>query len=620
MGPRYDPVTPGRGVNLHGPELTHRLVAILAADAAGYSRLMASDERATVTSLDSARAIFKARVEANRGRVVDMAGDSVLAVFDTATGAVSTALEIQDGLRTFTDTLPEDRRMLFRIGIHLGEIFEKPDGTVYGDGVNVAARVQALGDPGGILVSDSVRSAVKGKIAAELRDAGVHSVKNIAEPLKVFEVVSSRSSATPPSLLMGSASPRTPTLHPPLPHKPSIAILPFSNMSADPEQEYFCDGVCEDIITELSRFRSLFVIARNSSFTFEGRAVDVRTVSRELGVRYVVEGSVRRAGRRLRITAQLIDAVTGTHLWAEKYDREVAEIFDIQDELTQRIVVSIAPFIEEAERERVRRHPNDLGAYEIGVRATAKAHQAYRNNDPKILDEAVADASAALQLDPGSVISLGALAFCQWQRLQLGSGIDEVKIWEEGISAATRAIEADRNDALGYVQKAMLLVFAPGANRSEEALLDARRAHELNPHSMGALQILAFVEAMAGHTANALEHLHEVVRLSPREPTRYGICNQFAMTCFLDRRYADGADYAALGIAEAPAHGTLHGWLALNLVGLGNLSKAREALGGAMKFAPAWVERKLADGFLFREEEHRARAASFLRTAAGLNR
>jgi adenylate cyclase len=339
-------------------DMKQLLAAILVADVAGYSMLMAVDERATVTALDAARAVFRNWIEPNHGRVVDMAGDSVLVVFETATGAMSAALAIQDELRRLAVDVAEERRMLFRIGLHLGEVFEKPDGSVYGDGVNVAARLQALADPGGIVLSDAMRWAVKGKCPVEIQDAGAHQVKNIAEPLRVFKLGLPRSPSIPPSAPGGSQASRSrPMDFMPLPDKPSIAVLAFSNMSSDPQQEYFCDGISEDIITELSRFRSLLVIARNSSFTYKGRAADVRAVGKELGVRYVLEGGVRRAGSRIRLTAQLIDAVSGSHLWAEKYDREVTEIFDIQEELTQRVVVSIAPFIEEAERERLRLRP-----------------------------------------------------------------------------------------------------------------------------------------------------------------------------------------------------------------------------------------------------------------------
>ena len=263
-------------------ELTQRLVGILAADAVGYSRLMAMDERATVAALDAARVIYKARIETHQGRVVDMAGDSVLAVFPSAAGAVNAALAVQSALAACSDDIPDDRRLSFRIGIHLGDVYEKNDGTVYGDGVNIAARIQALAEPGGVLVSDSVRSAVKGKVDAGFDDRGEHIVKNIADPVRVWRLDHAAAVANkrvPPS---PSASPAV-EIDLSLPDKPSIAVLPFTNMSGDVEQDYFCDGVTEDIITELSRFESLFVIARNSSFSYKGRSPTCARSARNLG-------------------------------------------------------------------------------------------------------------------------------------------------------------------------------------------------------------------------------------------------------------------------------------------------------------------------------------------------
>lgn len=250
---------------MSGTDLRQRLAAILAADVAGYSRLMAADERATVAALDAGRAVFRARIEANQGRVIDMAGDSVLAVFETAAGAVSAALEVQRELGTSSDTAPEDRRMRFRIGVHLGDVIEKSDGTVYGDGVNIAARLEGLAEPGGIAVSESIRSAVKGKVGASFEDQGEQKVKNIAEPVRAYRVRAAGAASS-----ASTAPPHGPKLT--LPDGPSIAVLPFQNMSGDPEQEYFSDGITEDLITDLSKLSGLLVIARNSTFTYKGRA------------------------------------------------------------------------------------------------------------------------------------------------------------------------------------------------------------------------------------------------------------------------------------------------------------------------------------------------------------
>ena len=408
------------------PEFKQRLAAILAADAAGYSRLMSLNERTTVAALDAARAVFRTQIEASQGSVIDMAGDSVLAVFDTAAGAVTAALAIQLGVNILAEAAQEDRRMRFRIGVHLGDVIEKADGTVYGDGVNIAARLERLAEPGGITVSDSVHIAVRGKLAADFEDQGEQTVKNIADPVRAWRVHGADPMTTPPAALAARAvapnasAASVPAIDLSLPDKPSIAVLPFTNMSGDLEQEYFTDGITEDIITELSHFRSLFVIARNSSFSYKGQSPDIRRVGRELGVRYLLEGSIRKSANRIRVTAQLIDALTGNHLWAEKYDRVLEDIFEVQEELTRSIVVAIAPHIDEEERNKVHRlRPEALGAYERVVVAWAKALAAHIKADLGLRHEALAEAQAVLAIQPRSSRALHVVAFVQWQHTYL---------------------------------------------------------------------------------------------------------------------------------------------------------------------------------------------------------
>jgi len=307
--------------------MRQRLAAILAADVAGYSRLMAADERATVTALDTARGIFRRLIETNQGRVVDTAGDSVLAVFETASGAVSAALTVQKELAQVAEPLPEERRMLFRIGVHLGDVIEKADGTVYGDGVNIAARLEALAEPGGITVSEAIQMAQRNRSAVAFEDQGEHTVKNIAYPVQAFRLRGADEGAA-----RASAPRASPALA--LPDKPSIAVLPFDNMSGDPEQEFFADNVVEAITATLSRIRSFFVIARNSAFRYKGKGVDVQQVGRDLGVRYVLEGSVQKAGNRLRITVQLIHAASDTHVWTKQYNRSLEDdVLALQSEV-----------------------------------------------------------------------------------------------------------------------------------------------------------------------------------------------------------------------------------------------------------------------------------------------
>jgi adenylate cyclase len=309
--------------------MTQRLAAILAADVAGYTRLMEADERATVAALDANRVIFRNRTTIHGGRIVDTAGDSVLAVFPSAIGAVEAAIAIQDEMRGLNAVLPQDRRMQFRLGVNLGDVIEKDDGSVYGSGVNVAARLEGLCEPGGVMISEDLHRQVAGKVSQAFADTGSHEVKNVAEPVHAFR--------------LGTAeAPASPAEGPALPDRPSIAVLPFDNRSSDPEQEYFADGIAEDLITELSRFDGLFVIARNSTFQLKGSGLGVEEIGRRFGVRYVVEGSVRRAGDRVRISAQLTDVGEGGHIWAERYDRELNDVFAVQDDVTTHIVTAVS--------------------------------------------------------------------------------------------------------------------------------------------------------------------------------------------------------------------------------------------------------------------------------------
>ena len=338
-----------------------RLAVILSADVAGYSRLMGDDERATMDTLNAYRDVFRRHISDRDGRVVDTAGDSVLALFNSIVEAVQCAVDVQGELEACNAGLPENRRMRFRVGVTLGDIFEQDDGTIYGNGVNVAARLESLAEPGGIWLSGSAHEQVEGKTNHSFEDVGTHPVKNIARPVRAFRVMGRETSDVPA---------------PEKPHtsrsRPSIAVLPFDNLSGDTEQEYFADGMAEDLITALSRIRWLFVTARNSTFAYKGQAVDVKRVGQEMGVQYVLEGSVRKDGDRVRITAQLIEATTGNHIWAKRYDRKLADIFAIQDELTEAIVGEIEPELAEVERERAYREPPEsLNAWDFIAAALA---------------------------------------------------------------------------------------------------------------------------------------------------------------------------------------------------------------------------------------------------------
>jgi adenylate cyclase len=592
--------------------LRQRLAAILAADAAGYSYLMAADERGTVASLDAARSVFRTHIESNHGRVVDMAGDSVLAVFDTASGAASAALAVQRELEAALSTVPEQRRMRFRIGIHLGDVVEKTDGSVYGDGVNVAARLQGLADPGGITVSDAIRSALRGKLGAGLEDLGEQRVKNIVEPVCAYRLETENAVAPPPKRSVADIDLS-------LPERPSIAVLPFINMSSDPEQGYFSDGVSEDIITELSRFRSLFVIARNSSFSYKGKSPDVRKVGQELGVRYVLEGSIRKAANRIRVAAQLVDSLTGGHIWAEKYDRLLEDVFAVQEELTRSIVVAIAPQIDAAELQRARRRrPESLSAYEIAVRASAKAWDALIRSDRALRDEAIAEARQALAVDARSRLALWVIAFAQWQHLLFRSAPDPGAAFDDGLAAAGTAIAEDGSESEIHAAKAMLLAYAPERPRWEESLANARRAYDLNPNSIQAQLALGQIEAFAGDARRSIEALDTALRTSPRDPLLIHMYQGLAMASWMRGEYASGVEYGLRGAILAPEFPIILAHLAVNYVGLGDIDKAKEVFSKAYLRGPSWCESKLRGDFPYRRREDVQRVTTFMRIAAGL--
>jgi adenylate cyclase len=479
-------------------EFKHRLAAILVADAAGYSRLMAADEHATVAALDAARDVFRAQVEARHGRVIDTAGDSVLAVFETCAGAALAAMAVQHELAAAVESTPEDRRMRFRIGVHLGDLIEKADGTVYGDGVNIAARLQALAEPGGILVSDAVRGAVRGKVGAQLIDEGEHAVKNIEHPVRAFRLVAAEASASPPAA----------ALH--LPDKPSLAVLPFTNMSGDPEQEYFADGITEDIITDVSKVSGLFVIARNSSFTFKKQSVDIRDVGRKLGVRHVLEGSVRKAGRRVRINVQLIDALSGGHVWADRYDRDLEDIFLVQDEVTQKIVRTLEVTLTGGEKAR----RGDLGkvngeAYDCMIRARTCMLQF---TAPGAV-EARGMLERALAVDPGLARAYAFLAVLHTMNYANAWNGGNAGDLEEALGLARRACELGPSEAVGPYASSVVLMWL---RRLDEAERSSRRAIELDPNASEAHGSLGNALHYAGQHEAALECLGRALRLDPQ--------------------------------------------------------------------------------------------------------
>lgn len=401
-----------------------------------------------------------------------------------------------------------------------------------------------------------------------------------------------------------------------LPDKPSIAVLPFSNLSDDQDQAYFTDGITEDLITELSRFHSLFVIARNSSFTYQSRSIDVRTVARELGVRYVLEGSIRRATNRIRVAAQLIDAQTGIHIWAEKFERVLADNFAVQEELTQAIVAAITPQIENFEAQRVCRvQADDLSACQLALRGWAAAWQALSETDRSARNAALEFARAALSLEPHCGAALRTIAFAQWQHLYFNTATSAMQARDEGLIAATRAITLDQGDHLAHLWKGQLALLS---GQPQTGLQDVRRANELNPNDALTLSCLGLVEALCGDQPRGIECTSAALRLSPRDPVRCLFLNNLAWVYFCASDYANGANWAQRAIGEAAGFAAPRLCLVLNQVGLAEIAQAQSELELLRELAPELILSGLAGQWLSCDPAYRQRASTFLRIAAGL--
>jgi TolB-like protein/class 3 adenylate cyclase len=485
---------------LTGERVERRLAAVLAADVAGYSRLMAANEEGTLARLKAVRkALVDPAIASHRGRIVKTTGDGMLVEFASAVDAVRSAVEVQRSMAEQNAVVPQDQMIQFRIGIHVGDIIID-DNDIFGDGVNIAARLEGIAEPGGVCLSDDAYRQIRGKVEIACDDLGPQTLKNIAEPMRAWRVqLGGQSSATvKPASLVGQA----PTLA--LPDKPSIAVLPFQNMSGDPEQEYFADGIVEDIITALSRFGQLFVIARNSSFTYKGRAVDVKQVGRELGVRYVLEGSVRKAAKRIRITGQLIDATTGAHVWADRFEGGLDDIFDLQDQVTATVIGQLAPTLEKAEIERAKRKSTEnLDAYDYHLRGFAKFYQ----NTKQSTDEALALFHKAIELDPEFAAAYGMAARCYAVRKINGWVTDRTHEVAEVTHLAGRAVELGKDDAIALCTAGFALAYVGGNLDFGAALVD--RAISLNPNLAIAWSFGGMVRNYLGEPTKAIEYFLE---------------------------------------------------------------------------------------------------------------
>ena len=482
-------------------DIQRKLAAVLAADVEGFARLTDADEDGTLELLSAQRAILDTAIDRHRGRIANTAGDSVLAEFPSVSDAVQCAVEAQAALNEAAASVTKDRRVLFRMGIHLGDVLAQGN-DLLGAGVNIAARLQSIAPAGGVVISASAHEQVRRSLPFSFNDLGVQQLKNLDEPLRVFFVDQARS---------GTISSGNRVL--PLPDKPSIAVLPFQNMSGDPEQEYFADGMVEDIITALSRFKSLFVIARNSSFTYKGEAIDIKQAGRELGVRYVLEGSVRKAGGRVRITGQLIDTETGAHLWADRFEGSLEDIFDLQDRVTTSVVGAIAPKVEQAEIERAKRKPvENLNAYDCFLRGVAHTQVLDRGS----WDEALRLFYRAIELDPNFATPHGAIARCYNTRVLLGWVVDLDSEKAEVKRMASRVSAIGFDDAFALCWSGFALARICDEFDAGLALID--RALAINQNLADAWHVRGVIDLLLGQDEAAIEHSIRALRLNPLDP------------------------------------------------------------------------------------------------------
>ena len=539
--------------------MKRRLAAILAADVVGYSRMIRADEEGTLAALHALREeVIDPKIDAHGGRIVKLMGDGLLVEFTSVVDAVACGADVQQAMADRNESMPETQRIVFRVGINLGDVIIDGD-DIQGDGVNVAARLEALAVPGGICVSDAVHEQVRDRLELTFGDLGPQEIKNIDRPVQAWSWSPSRAE-TAPSAGSEQASP-------PLPDKPSIAVLPFDNMSGDPEQEYFSDGITEDIITELSRFHSLHVIARHSAFTFKGQAIDIQEIARQLRVRYVVEGSVRRSGNRIRVTCQLIEAASDNHVWAERYDRELEDIFKIQDDLVRMIATNVGARIEAADKKRATKEkgPN-VSAYDLCLRAQSLQDR----NTREAYDEAESCLSQAIKIDPHLAQAYHQLSLVKFWQWFVNWSEDPDRALSESFDLARKALAHDDTDGLVHAHLSMLHLyrreFGKAGHRIEQAL-------RLNPNDAKVQGIYGEHLIAVGEAKKAIDLFETLTQLNPREPawiTRLRAVAHMTM-----------GDYeTAISVLESLASPSnlARAWLASSLAHAGRIEDAEKML------------------------------------------
>jgi adenylate cyclase len=566
-----------------GDRTERRLAAIMSADVAGYSRMMGADETGTLAALKAIRSeIFAPMVARHRGRVVKFMGDGALVEFISVVDAVACAVAIQNALAERNSKVPQKDRVQLRIGVNLGDIIiEGRD--IYGDGVNVAARLQEGAQVGGVALSPTAHELAIGKVGVYFTDCGVRTLKNIATPMRIWGWSPEDAPAQSPHTLAA----------PELPDKPSIAVLPFNNMSSDADQEYFADGVVESITAALSRIRSFFVIARNSAFAYKGRAVNVQDIGRELGVAYVLEGSVQRAGNRVRITVQLIETAGGAHLWADKYDGSLDDIFDLQDMITEKVAGALQPSIRLAEVQRARRKPpQHLSAYDYTMRAIRHVwmlEKAEADRALELLDE-------ALKLDPDYPLALALAAWC-WAQRSVYNWVDDVDMArKEAISRAEKAANLSSDDPLILAILGAVHTFDRNYGAARVLL---ERAVQLDPNSAWALSRLGWLETYTDHPEAARPHFERAMRLSPLDPMNFNNLVGLASTYQVAGDDDAAANFFLRALQERPNAHWIHRNLAPALLGAGRTSEAAASRDTLLAAYPSMTLQKFRKAMVF---------------------
>ncbi|WP_245455045.1 adenylate/guanylate cyclase domain-containing protein [Mesorhizobium sp. M9A.F.Ca.ET.002.03.1.2] len=555
---------PGGAMTAH-----RRLAAILACDVVGYSRLTERDERGTLERLKSYRKdLLEPLVSEHQGRIVKLTGDGMLCEFASVVNAVTSAMAIQQALAEHEAEMPEEEQIRFRIGVNLGDVVCEEDGDLYGDGVNIAARLESIADPGTVVVSGTAYDHLQGKLDGGFTPLGDLRLKNIERPVRAYRVETDASASV--------AAP------PPLPAKPSIAVLPFTNMSGDPDQEYFADGLVEDIITGLSRVNSFFVIARNSSFTYKGRAVDLRQVGRELGVRYVLEGSIRRAGSRVRISGQLVDAISGHHVWTDRFEGDVSDIFDLQDKVTESVVGAVEPSIRLEEIKQARMKPTDyIGAYDLYLRALPRFYSMTR--------EGFADVrrltNEALSIDPGFTLAKALGAYIRSLSVsQCWHEPDDIRV---AVRMAREVLADARDDPTSLRFAAQVIAYS--AKDYETALDTIERSLLLNPNSAQGHTGSGWVNAHSGRSLVAIEHFHRAMRLSPVDPEKGIALSGIGMSYLMLERYEEALAWGERALREMPNYGSSHRVVIMALVKLNRPDEAQAAALRLMEAFPTYT-------------------------------